>query len=142
MTSTSNQVAKNKQLSREVENSNTCEGKHDVKAVEDDEEDSEDQGFSFDDIISLGRQHRNFGSFQDMEINNLWIMKLQDNKSVVINEYGSNLLSYKYDPLAVVEAKKSISLWPTVRTLVHKDNYQGSQLKKLTNGETKTKLNV
>jgi len=42
VTATCNQAVR--QLSREVESSNTAAGEHDVKAVDDDDEDSEDQG--------------------------------------------------------------------------------------------------
>jgi predicted GNAT superfamily acetyltransferase len=39
-----------------------------------------------------------------MEIKNMFKMKMND-KTMVVNEYGTNLVKYKYDPLAVIEAK-------------------------------------
>ena len=69
------------------------------------EEESEDQGLSFDDIISPGGQHLNFGTFENMEIKNIWHMQLADNSIVPINEYGTNLFGSKFDPLAAIEAK-------------------------------------
>jgi hypothetical protein len=32
-------------------------------------------------------------------------MQVAEEKSVAFNEYGSNLIKYKFDPLAVIEAK-------------------------------------
>ncbi|KAG2575744.1 hypothetical protein PVAP13_7KG373201 [Panicum virgatum] len=69
------------------------------------EEESEDQGLSFDNIISPGGQHLNFGTFENMEIKNICHMQLADNSIVPINEYGTNLFGSKFDPLAAIEAK-------------------------------------
>ena len=70
---------------------------------------SSDQGLCFDDIISPGGEHLNFGTFQNMEIKNLWSVKLSENVSAVINEYGSNLFKSKFDPLAAIEAKNALA---------------------------------
>ena len=43
-----------------------------------------------------------------MEIKNLWSVKLSENVSAVINEYGSNLVKFKFDPLAAIEAKNAL----------------------------------
>jgi hypothetical protein len=66
--------------------------------------DSEDSGPYFDDFMSPGGQHFTFGDFQNLEIQNILKMKLNE-RTVAINEYGTNMIKYKYDPLAVIEAK-------------------------------------
>jgi len=78
------------------------------KEREESDEDSEDQGLSFDDIISPVGQHLNFGSFQNMEIRNLWTIHLNEHTTAVINEYGSNFIKSKLDPLAAIEAKHAL----------------------------------
>jgi len=83
--------------------------------VEDDE-DSEDQGLSFDDIISPGGQHLNFGTFQNMEIKKLWAVAMPDNMSAMINKYGTNLFKSKSDPLAAIEAKHALNFRTTSLT--------------------------
>ena len=50
------------------------------------DDDSEDQGLCFDDIISPGGEHLNFGTFQNMEIKKLWAVRMPDNNSTIINE--------------------------------------------------------
>ncbi|CAN6312493.1 unnamed protein product [Urochloa humidicola] len=70
--------------------------------------DSGEPGLCFDDIISPGGEHYTFGTFQKVEIKQLWKMHLKENKSAVINEYGSNLYKYKSDPLAIIEAKQAL----------------------------------
>jgi hypothetical protein len=67
-------------------------------------EDSDDSGPYFDGHLSPGGQHFTFGDFQNMEIQNILKMQLNE-RTVAINEYGTNMLKYKYDPLAVIEAK-------------------------------------
>jgi hypothetical protein len=67
-------------------------------------DDSDDSGPYFDDILSLGGTHLSFGDFQNMEIKNIFKMQMND-RTVAVNEYGTNLVKYKYDPLAVIEAK-------------------------------------
>ena len=62
----------------------------------------------FDDIMSPGGQHINFGTFENLEIKKLWSFQIQDNATAVINEYGSNFLKSKFDPLAAIEAKKAL----------------------------------
>jgi hypothetical protein len=74
------------------------------KEIETNTEDSEDSGTYFDDILSPGGTHLSFGDFQNMEIKNLFKMQLNE-RTVVVNEYGTNLIKNKYDPLAVIEAK-------------------------------------
>jgi hypothetical protein len=71
---------------------------------EDSKSDSEDSGPYFDDFMSPGGQHFTFGDFQNLEIQNIMKMKLNE-RTVAINEYGTNMIKYKYDPLAVIEAK-------------------------------------
>ncbi|CAN6381079.1 unnamed protein product [Urochloa humidicola] len=68
-------------------------------------EESEDQGLYMGDIIAPSGDHLNFGAFENTEIRNLWKMQIDNSKSVVINEYGSNLHKNSFDSLAVIEAK-------------------------------------
>ena len=74
----------------------------------DGENENSDQGLSFDDIISPGGEHFTFGSFQNVEIKNLWKFDTGNNSSTVINEYGTNWVKSKPDPLVVVEAKQAL----------------------------------
>jgi hypothetical protein len=75
-----------------------------IMGEEDNKSDSEDSGPYFDDFMSPGGQHFTFGDFQNLEIQNIMKMKLNE-RTVAINEYGTNMIKYKYDPLAVIEAK-------------------------------------
>ncbi|CAN6285278.1 unnamed protein product [Urochloa humidicola] len=79
----------------------------DKEKVHSDEE-SEDQGLRIGELISPGGSKLNFGSFQENEITNLWKLQINASKTVVINEYGSNLFKNKNDPLAVIEAKYAL----------------------------------
>jgi hypothetical protein len=36
-------------------------------------------------------------------------MQISEERTVALNEYGSNLIKYKYDPLAVIEAKFALT---------------------------------
>ncbi|RLM73960.1 hypothetical protein C2845_PM15G05560 [Panicum miliaceum] len=74
------------------------------------DEDSADQGLTFDDIISPGGEHLNFGSFQNMDIRNIWNFRTNEEVSVPINICGTNLSKSKYDPLTVIEAKNAMTL--------------------------------
>jgi hypothetical protein len=60
-------------------------------------EDSDDPGLCFDDIISPGGELLNFGTFQNLEIRSLWTFPLNNHKSAVINEYGTNISTSKSD---------------------------------------------
>jgi hypothetical protein len=40
-----------------------------------------------------------------MEIKNIYRMQISESNSVAVNQYGTNLCNYKYDSLAVIEAK-------------------------------------
>ncbi|CAN6342986.1 unnamed protein product [Urochloa humidicola] len=72
------------------------------------EEDSEDQGLHIGELVSSDGSRLSFGSFQDNEITNQWKLQINWNKSVVINEYGSNLHKNKNDPLVITEAKLAL----------------------------------
>ena len=72
------------------------------------ETESPEQELCFDDIISPGGGHFTFGSFQNVEIKNLWKIDTGDNSSTVINEYGTNMVKSKSDPLVAVEAKQAL----------------------------------
>lgn len=71
-------------------------------------EESEDEGLKFEDLLSPGGQNVNFGSFKQHEIRKIWNMRIAENKSTAINEYGSNLFKSKFDPLAAIEAKAAL----------------------------------
>ncbi|XP_025811988.1 uncharacterized protein LOC112889513 [Panicum hallii] len=78
---------------------------HELETIE---EESEDQGLCFDDLISPGGEHFNFGSFQQIEVKQLSSVKLHENTSTMINEYGTNMFKSKFDPLTVIEAKNDL----------------------------------
>jgi hypothetical protein len=59
----------------------------------------------FDELISPGGQHFTFGTFKEMEIKDIYRMQISESNSVAVNQYGTNLCKYKYDSLAVIEAK-------------------------------------
>ena len=73
------------------------------------DEDSEDQGLYFDNIISPGGEHLNFGSFQNMEIRNVWSFKTIEGASIPMNVFGMNLSKSKFDLLVAVEAKNALT---------------------------------
>jgi hypothetical protein len=83
-------------------------GKTNEKDKETTEDDSDDSGPCFDDILSPGGTHMTFGDFHNMEIKNIFRMQMNE-KSVAVNEYGTNLVKYKCDPLAVIEAKVAMT---------------------------------
>jgi hypothetical protein len=72
--------------------SGTGNQQHDVP-----EEDSEDESLLMGDLVVPGSEQLRFGNFEITEL-----------KKVVINEYGSNFMKYKQDPLVSIEAKKAI----------------------------------
>jgi len=76
--------------------------------TDEDDAASSDHGLSFDDFISPGGEHFTFGSFQNVEVKNLWKVETGDDSSMMINEYGSNWFKSKSDPLIAVEAKQAI----------------------------------
>lgn len=49
------------------------------------------------DLVVHGSEQLRFGSFGTMEL-----------RKVIINEYGSNFMKYKQDPLVTIEAKKAL----------------------------------
>jgi hypothetical protein len=44
-----------------------------------------------------------------MEIKDIYRMQLSEANSVAVNQYGTNLCKYKYDPLVVIEAKLAMA---------------------------------
>jgi hypothetical protein len=64
----------------------------------------------FDDCLSPGGQHFTFGTFKELEIKNICRMQISESNSVAFNEYGTNLIKHKYDPLAVIEAKFAMAI--------------------------------
>lgn len=75
---------------------------------EEGDEESEDEGLNIGDSISPGGQSFNFGSFQQYEIKKLWNVLFATNKSTAINEYGSNFIKSKFEPLEDIEAKAAL----------------------------------
>jgi hypothetical protein len=69
------------------------------------EDDSEDSGPYFEDLLSPGGEHLHFGTWKLTEIQKIARMQVNEDHTVAFNEYGSNLIKYKYDPLMVIEAK-------------------------------------
>jgi hypothetical protein len=69
------------------------------------EEGSDDSGPYFEDLLSPGGEHLHFGTWKPAEVQKIARMQVAEEKSVAFNEYGSNLIKYKFDPLAVIEAK-------------------------------------
>jgi hypothetical protein len=69
------------------------------------EDDSEDSGPYFEDLLSPGGEHLHFGTWKPTEIQKIARMQVNEEHTVAFNEYGSNLIKYKYDPLMVIEAK-------------------------------------
>lgn len=72
------------------------------------EEDSEDEGLKIEDLIIPGCDQLRFGTFDTMEIRMLSSIQMDNSARVVINEYGSNFVKSKSDPLTTIEAKKTI----------------------------------
>jgi hypothetical protein len=75
---------------------------------EEDKTDSDDSGPYFDDFMSPGGRHFTFGDFQNIEVQNILKMRINE-RTVAIHEYGTNMLKYNYDPLAITEAKLAMN---------------------------------
>ncbi|KAK8445210.1 hypothetical protein SEVIR_9G288142v4 [Setaria viridis] len=73
-------------------------------------EESKDEGLLMEDIIAPEGDHLRFGSFENDEIKKLWSVKLSENSTTVINEYGSNMKTSKFDPLGAIEAKYALKM--------------------------------
>jgi hypothetical protein len=68
-----------------------------------------DDSICFEELLSPGGKHWNFGSFQQDDIRNIYRMQLNETNSMVVNEYGTNLVKSKHDPLMVIEARTATS---------------------------------
>jgi hypothetical protein len=79
--------------------------REDSKGKGDSDEGSEDSGPYFEDLLSPGGENLHFGTWRPTEIQKIARMQINEERSVALNEYGSNLFKYKYDSLAVIEAK-------------------------------------
>jgi hypothetical protein len=71
-------------------------------------QESEDS-ICFEELLSPGGKHWNFGTFQQEDIRNIYRMQLNETNSIAVNEYGTNLVKSKMDPLMVIEAKNAMS---------------------------------
>lgn len=80
----------------------------DQRNVEGEIEESDEESSGFGEFLSPGGQSFNFGSFEQHEIRKIWAVRLAENKTTAINEYGSNLRKSSFDPLAAIEAKAAL----------------------------------
>jgi hypothetical protein len=84
-----------KQIDTENDNSqkvdNTLMEEEREEGKDTSEEDNEDSGPCFDDIISPGGTHLNFGDFQNMELKKIFKIKINE-RTVAVNRYGTNLI--------------------------------------------------
>jgi hypothetical protein len=60
------------------------------------------------DLIVLGSKLLRFGNFDPLEIRKVSCITVNVNPQAVINEYGSNFVKYKQDPLVTIEAKNAL----------------------------------
>lgn len=51
------------------------------------------------DLIAPGSEQLRFGNFDNIEINKVSCIAINVNPQAIINEYGSNFMKYKLDPL-------------------------------------------
>lgn len=84
-----------------------------VTEVEGMEDDSDDESMQLGDMVLPGSEKLNVGQCSSDtrdhdEGRKLWSVQCNAMQSVVINEYGSNMIKTKYDPLAAIEAKNAI----------------------------------
>jgi hypothetical protein len=70
-------------------------------------QESEDS-ICFEELLSPGGKHWNFGTFQQEDIRNIYRMQLNETNFIAVNEYGTNLVKSKMDPLMVIEAKNAV----------------------------------
>jgi hypothetical protein len=76
-------------IMEEAENVGDTTGGDDNKNKGDSDEGSEDSG-------------PYFGTWKPTEIQKIAKMQISEERTVALNEYGSNLIKYKYDPLQLL----------------------------------------
>lgn len=64
--------------------------------------------FKIGDLIVLGFDQLKFGNFERVEIRKISCITIDENPKTIINEYGSNLMKEKHDPLKTIEAKNAL----------------------------------
>jgi hypothetical protein len=72
------------------------------------DEDSEDEALMMGDLVVPGSEQLRFGNFDPVEIKTVSCITVNVNPQAVINEYGSNFVKYKQDPLVTIEAKNAL----------------------------------
>jgi hypothetical protein len=60
------------------------------------------------DLVVPGSEQLRFGNFDPVEIKTVSCITVNVNPQAVINEYGSNFVKYKQDPLVTIEAKNAL----------------------------------
>lgn len=90
------------------------------------EDGSEDSGPYFEDLLSPGGEHLHFGICKPTDIQKIARMQVNEDKSMAFNEYGSNLIKYKFDPLTLIEAKFAMAhCYIGIRDLMRTGCYKG-----------------
>lgn len=95
----------NQGKNKQVDDAGQHEG---MEKDKNDNEDSADEGLFMGDLCPPGAESHTFGSFSHVEIRKLNCIYFNDGKPTVIDEYGSNIHGYKFDPLAAIEAKRAM----------------------------------
>jgi hypothetical protein len=72
------------------------------------EDESEDEGLKMGDLVPPGLEQLRFGDFDALELRKVSCITVNVNPQAVINEYGSNFIKYKQDPLVTIEAKNAL----------------------------------
>jgi hypothetical protein len=85
-------------------------------------QESEDS-ICFEELLSPGGNTGILALFQQDDIRNIYRMQLNEKNSIAMNEYGTNLVKSKLDPLMVIEAKTAMSKGEQVA-----EKFQGESL--------------
>jgi hypothetical protein len=60
------------------------------------------------DLVAPSSEQLRFGNFDVMELREVSCIAINVNPQTIINEYGSNFMKYKQDPLVTIEAKNAL----------------------------------
>jgi hypothetical protein len=88
-----------------------------------------DDSICFEELLTPGGTHWNFGSFQQANIRNIYRMRLNETRSVALSEHATNLAKSKHDPLVVIEAKIAMAKGESMGEKAH--SLESENLKKL-----------
>lgn len=72
------------------------------------EGDSEEDSFLMGDLLAPGSERLQFGTFDKVELRKVSCIAMDMNPQIIINEYGTNLMKQKLDPLVTIEAKNAL----------------------------------